>query len=265
MGLSNSTSTLAPAEPMYVDDRTGSIELVPLLRARGIRVVVNRMPFGDISFVGNGPDGAPVTVGIEVKKVRDILACITDGRFAGHQLPGLIESYQQVWLLVEGTWRPNPRDGILQLQTYGGKWVDAMVGTRRFMYTDLQQWLLTIHHKAGVSVARCWNWEEGVSWLSSLYKWWTQKKWEEHKGHVAINTSHRNEYFFDRAILERPTTLRMVAKELPGVGFEKSAAVADYFGSVENLVYASVEDIMDVPGIGRDIATRIWRALRSKA
>ena len=54
-----------------------------------------------MSFTGQGPNG-PVSVGIEYKRMGDALACMVGGRFTGHQLPGLRQSYQQYWLLVEG-------------------------------------------------------------------------------------------------------------------------------------------------------------------
>lgn len=249
---------------LTVDDRTGSAELAPLLRSRGLPVRIGRLSFGDISFVGNGPDGdSTIPVGVEVKKIGDVLQCITNGRFAGHQLPGLLKCYDQVWLLIEGKWRPNPRDGILEVMKLSGRWEPASIGQRRFMYRDLLTWLFTIQTKAGVKVHVSSDWGEATIFISTLYSWWTNKEWEQHRAHLAINSSG-DDRFRDRALLVRPTLLRLVAKELPGIGFDKSAAVAAVFGSVEALVSASEVELALVPGVGKKLAQQIWHSLRSE-
>lgn len=252
---------------LYVDDREGSGQLAPLLRAKGLPVTVCRSSFGDISFMGVGAGGCPVPVGVEVKTISDVLKCVTDGRFAGHQLPGLVNSYDQIWLLIEGTWRPNPQTGVLET-LYGGeksgRWRDATVGSRRFMYKDLHTWLLTLQTKAGLNVVRCGNWGEAILWLSTLYNWWTSKLWEDHRAHLAIH-SPVDSRFFDRAILVRPSLCRMVATELPGVGYDKSGSLASFFGTVENLVQATEWELAQVPGIGPGLARKIYYSIRSKS
>lgn len=246
-----------------VDDREGSAQLFPLLAKRGIPVTLGRLAFGDISFIGTGIDDEPVPVGIEVKSVRDVLKCMTDGRFAGHQLPGMINCYQQIWLLVEGTWRPRPRDGILEVQSERhGYWFEATIGQRRFMWKDLQTWLLTVQTRGGVRLVTCSDYTEASLWISTLYNWW-MKGIENHESHLAIHTDNPAQ-FRDRALLIRPTICRMVAKELPGVGFDKSAHIAKFFGTVENLVAASEWDLAQVPGIGKELARRIHAAIRSE-
>lgn len=244
---------------LTVDDRTGSNGLFPLLSRAGIPAVLGRIAFGDISFMGRGEGGSPVTIGVEVKQVSDVLKCITDGRFAGHQLPGLIESYDQIWLLIVGLWRSG-MNGVLQTRK-GKEWHDAATGMRRFMYADLATWLLTIQTRGGIGVVRCTDWNEATLWLSSLYNWW-HKGIDDHKSHLALHNPNGSGQFSDRAILSRPSILRMVAAQLPGIGFEKSAEVARLFETVENLAMASVADLQMVPGIGKTVADRIYKALR---
>jgi hypothetical protein len=275
---------------IYVDDRAGSAQLGPLLRARGVPVTMTRMAYGDVSFIGQGAGGVPVSIGIEVKSLRDVLACICNGRFAGHQLPGLVQAYEKVHLLVEGTWRPNARTGILQLRLRKGVWVDASVGSRRFMFTDLLTWLFTMENKAGILVSRVSDWQEATLWLSNLYAWWTAKGWDGHKSHLAFHdgTRHGSPWqrgkrlsprspgvgvnvgngngngsgSFDRALLARPTLCRMVSAQLPGVGFDKSMAIVSRFRTVEQLVAATQEELAELPGIGKVLARKIHESLR---
>jgi ERCC4-type nuclease len=249
-----------------VDDRTGSVDLFPILRRLGLPCTLGRISFGDISFIGTGNEGVPVPIGVEYKKVRDVLQCMTDGRFAGHQLPGLVNSYSQIYLLIEGEIRPHPSTGILEIKSHKGFWYEGMVGTRRFMYRDLAKWLLTMSIKGGLSIAQTSTLQETSVWLSALYNWWGgdgNGGWDSHKSHLAFNVSADIRFGAgrDRALLVRPSVLRRIAAELPGVGYEKSGEIEKFFGSMEALFFATESDIACVPGIGKGIAAKVWGAL----
>lgn len=246
------------SNPLLLDDRTGSGDLLPYLRARSVPVTLTRMAYGDASFQGYGPDGCPTPVGIEIKQVSDVLQCITDGRFAGHQLPGLIDSYEYIWLIMEGAVRGDANSGILQTMR-GGQWRNYSYGARTFMYRELEQWLLTISIKGGVRIVRTFNRDDTATFLVNLYRWWTSKEWESHRSHLAANLSHVP----DRAILTRPTLCRLVAKELPGIGWEKAAEVAKAFSSVLNMAVAEEDDWADIAGIGKKTAAKVVAAIRS--
>jgi ERCC4-type nuclease len=261
---------------IYVDTRAGSAELVPLLKGKGLPVTPTRLDYGDVSFLGLGPDGEPVSVGIECKTIHDVLKCVCDGRFAGHQLPGLVQAYDQVWLLIEGEWRANSKTGILQYHRKRGEWREASVGTRRFMASDLMTWLFTMETKGGIRVVRASDWGEAVLWLKALYGWW-MKGWDAHQSHLAFHdgTRHGAPYkrdrasrmvasLSDRALLTRPSLCRMVSAQLPGVGWMKSKAIADRYGTVQELVDAVPDDLMELDGIGPKLATGIYESLRSR-
>lgn len=263
---------------IYVDSRAGSKDLAPLLSGRGLPVTLTRMDFADIAFLGTGPGGEPVSVGVEVKSIRDVLQCICDGRFAGHQLPGLVKAYDQIWLLVEGLWRANAKTGMLEYRKRRGKWEELSVGTRRFMFRDLLTWLFTIEIKGGIRSVRVSEWNEAIIWLSALYSWWTGKGgWDGHVSHLAFHDGTRHGTPFkqeraarmvaslsDRALLTRPTLARMVAAQLPGVGWVKSQPIARRFPTVEELVLADPDQLMELEGIGPKLAHGVWESLRSR-
>jgi ERCC4-type nuclease len=261
---------------VLVDDRAGSRELAPLLRNAGLPVELTRLDYGDVAFLGAGPGGEPVPVGVEVKTVHDVVKCIADGRFAGHQLPGMVGNYDQPWLLIEGLWRANAKTGILEYRKARGEWREVTAGSRRFMCRDLYTWILTITTKGGIGVTRVSDWNEATVWISALYAWWTVKGWEGHKSHLAFHdgTRHGAPYqreratmmarreLGDKALLTRPTLCRMVAAQLPGVGWEKSKGLASKFGSVEALTQAGMEELEECEGIGPKLAMGIWGSLR---
>lgn len=285
---------------IHVDNRAGSAQLIPLLQRCGVPVQAGRLAFGDVKFLGSGPDGIPVTVGVEVKSLSDLLHGMTDGRFAGHQLPGMTACYDQPWLLVEGQWRMERGTGLLQYLTRSYQWRPATVGSRKFMYRDLTSWLFTVQTKTGIRLATVPDWDHATAWLATLYAWWTRAGrvggeevtgWETHRSHLAVNQAS-NEQFWSRvkqeerenrgngvnghdgarradgsrrltdpANLLRPTVCRLVAAQLPGVGYTRSEKVAKRFPTVAQLVAASPKELGEVEGLGKIGAKKVWEAL----
>lgn len=219
----------------------------------------------------------PVPIGVEVKSIRDVLNSLATGRFAGHQLPGMVQSYDQAWLLIEGLWRANAKTGMLEYRRKRGVWAELTAGSRRFLYRDLLTWLFTAETKGGIRVAKVSDWGEATIWLCSLYQWWTGKGgWDGHKSHLAFHdgTRHGAPYkryraaqmvasLADKALLTRPTLCRMIAAQLPNVGWEKSRHIAAKFKTVEQLMAATPEELVELEGIGPKIAQGVYESLRS--
>jgi ERCC4-type nuclease len=246
-----------------IDPRAGSAQLAPLLRHRGIPVELSTLQFGDCAMIGAGPGGSPVSTGIEVKRLADLTACIQDSRFSGHQLPGMIQSYDQSWLLVIGIFRARARDGVLEYQVDDrrGYWRDTSHGRRRsLLWHDLRMFLFTMEIKAGIRVAIVDDYQQAALWIACLYSWW-QRGWDDHTSHLQVYDGMRSD-LFDRALLSRPSVTRMIAAQLPNVGRTKSAAVAARFKSVKEMVEASEKDWAGIDGIGKNIAHKVWVALR---
>lgn len=235
---------------ILVDDRIGSRHLVDYLKGSSL----TRLEFGDACFFGNGPQGEPISIGIELKVVDDILACITDGRFAGHQLPGLVKTYDIIYLIMEGRCRANPRDGTLE-QPYKKGWSRKYHG-RPYMWRDLQHWIMTMEFKAGIRFRNTFDRKETALFIRSLYTWWNSKEWEEHRAHLAFDTSSRSSL-----LLKKPSLLRRIAKELPGIGWDKSRTVEQHFKSVRKMVLAPEREWRELEGIGKKLSHQITGGL----
>ncbi len=249
---------------ILVDDRSGSKDLLDYLRPRAS---LERLEYGDVSIEGEGPEGVPILVGVEVKTVGDALSCLVNGRFAGHQLPGLIASYSVVYLLIEGQWRRDFKSGLLQFRGSGRRqWFDASLGTRRFMWADFDRWLVTMETKGGIRLRFTRERQETAQFLKDLDAWWSGPEggWGKHKSHLAFDESDtlsKPQELRDRALLTPPSLVRLVARELPGVGWEKSKAGEKELKSVSERVVASWEEWERIPGIGKTMAKRIKDAL----
>jgi len=246
---------------IQVDNRAGSAQMAPLLRALGMQVELTQMPYGDVAWVGVGVDGMPSSVGVEMKSVHDCIACVQSGRFAGHQLPGLIQSYDHIWLLVEGEYRARPRDGVLEYwrTDYKGRefWDVVGGGQRGWMWRGFQSWLMSMSVMGGLRVQQCRNWEDGAAWIKMAYNWFQRT---EHKSHQVVYSG--KQLYSDQALLIKPSLARRISKELPHVGIAKSKVVAERFPTVEQMVAASEREWAELPGIGKKLANTIWRALR---
>lgn len=239
---------------MRVDIRAGSNDLIPLLRRRGVRdVEPATLFFGDIEITGRGPEDRPVSIGIEHKKLPDLLQCIDNGRFVGHQLPGMLDIYEVNWLLVEGIWRERP-DGLIEVPR-GAGWQPIRTGMGSAMAATLQGFLMTMEQKVGLKVMRTGTCMQTVDWLFHLNRWWTAKEWEEHRAHLAFDNSQA------MALISRPSLLRRVAATLPGIGMGRSGPVSRKFSSVVDMALAGKEEWMGIVGIGKTTAERVVRHL----
>jgi ERCC4-type nuclease len=225
-----------------------------------MQVELTQMPYGDVAWVGVGVDGMPSSVGVEMKSIHDCIACIQSGRFAGHQLPGLIQSYDHIWLLIEGVWRARPKDGVLEyLRTdhKGRQWWDAAGGgQRKWMWRDFQGWLMSMSVLGGLRVQQCQDWNDGAAWIKMAFNWFQRT---EHKSAQVVYSG--KQLYSDQALLIKPSLARRVAKELPKIGITRSAVVASRFKTVEEMVNASESDWRSIDGIGKDIAKTIYAAI----
>jgi len=242
---------------LQLDNRVGSGDLTTYFTAWKVPHQLTRLEFADVAFIGNGPGAMDIPIGVEIKKVHDVLACISDGRFAGHQLPGLVEHYARTWLVIEGAYTVDYTTGLL-VHRRGKRVMPVSIGTRQFMYRDLSNWITTIETKTPVRVRRTSGRVETARFCADLYSWWTNKTWDEHRSHLAFD-----EPLPDRGLLVRPTLARRVAKELTGIGWTKSAAVAKKFRTVMGMCMASEQDWREVEGVGKTLAHKIVQELEN--
>lgn len=243
-----------------IDSRKGSGDMRDLF-PRDMDVSITTLDFADFFFLGNGPDGSLTTIGVERKAIRDLLNSMVTGRFSGHQLPGLIQQYDYVYLLVEGVWRFNPDSGVMETLN-GAFWTDLCIGQRRFMAKEVVGWLNTLSIKAGVHVVYSTSRRESVQTICALYHWWNSKQFDSHISYLSPNKTHRG--YQGEVALTKPPLVRRMASELAMVGWGKSKGVADRFSSVMEMVLASEQEWMDVPGIGRTIAQSAVKELRGE-
>lgn len=243
---------------ILVDDQSGSSALFPFIRALTANVILTRIepPFGDIAWYGNGPNGTTLRVGVEYKQMDDLLTCMIDGRFSGHQAIGMVNHYDRRYLLVEmDRFRFDRNTGVLQ-KIKMKEWRDVTRNGQGFTYRDLEHWFTTIEEMAQFRVVRTPSSSESARWVLAKYTWYTVKDWDEHN---ALKQFHVPPP--PVAMFQKPGVVRRVAKELDGIGWDRSAAVAAKFGSVREMVCASEKQWREVEGIGKILSERIVKEI----
>jgi ERCC4-type nuclease len=155
---------------------------------------------------------------------------------------------------VEGTIRPWD-DGRLEIIPDSDplRWVPVIPETS---YYRFNQYLDQLSVYCGILVKRSDTVKETAEQVMSLYRM-LQCSPEEHKSLNQIYVAPPQ----GRVTLVRPSLLRRVAYELPGIGWERSGEVARHFGSVREMCTAPVEEWESIEGIGRKTAQGVVDAL----
>ena len=76
---------------ILIDSRIGSVEFEKQLPKDIAQVT--QLEYADFMFNGLGPNNEIWSIGVERKAIGDLISCMFDNRFTGHQLPGLQNEY----------------------------------------------------------------------------------------------------------------------------------------------------------------------------
>lgn len=242
---------------LLVDYRAGSKELIkPLTKVLGAdKVTEATLDFGDVAFHGRGLKNVPLDIGIEFKTIADIVQCCRDGRFSGHQLPGMRKTYDYSWLMIEGEWRHDQTSGLIT-QNYGSyRGWRAIPGKMRA--SEFEKHLLTFELCGGVHVRYTNSRADSVRAIVELYRWWTDRSLDSHTSHLAIHTP---------VTLGTVSDVRKALMSWPGVGLKLGKVAEKTFGSVEKAASAAVQQWADLETDGRRFgelnAAKLVRFLR---
>lgn len=249
-----------------VDRRIGSKHLVPLLSSRGHDARLATLEFGDVAFPGLGPpDRAPITVGIEIKTLGDLLGSITSQRFTGRQLPGMLRTYQYPFLLVECDGLRAGAGDSIETRGFRG-WTRART---HFRWSSLFGMLTMLQVYCRMPVLWSVGHQCTANMIVRLYSLFS-KPWSRHRSHLALPPppdQHQSPI-----TTTEPSGVRLVAALMPAIGYEWSADVEREFDTVEDMVDAPValwSAITHTASSGRRIrlgekrGRRAWEWLRS--
>jgi ERCC4-type nuclease len=234
---------------LLIDRRTGSGETQLAFEAAGMKTAMETLEFGDYMFEGNGPEST-VAIGIERKKIGDLVDCIKEGRFEGRQLKGMQDFYQYRYLLVEGLWKASP-DGYLKI------WRRGEFKETRMVYAAVIGLIEKLQTRFGWHYIRTGDVTETVQAVCAIYRKW-QKPWEVEVDDVYYTPALVG---FD---LEDPFLATKTAALIQGIGKKKARNVGRHFRSVAKMVAADADEWMLIDGIWRNVAEHAVMALHTE-
>lgn len=228
---------------LLVDQRIGSVDLAEPLRKLGLPVELRMLEFGDLAWTGRGPAG-DVRVGVELKKVGDLLNSLRSNRLPGHQLPGLQQSYDYRYLLVEGVWEVDAAGYVV---INGGTHKATRMASQ-----ELEERLLTLATLGGIDVQYTFSRRATLRRLAALYRWWTDRGWDDHSSHVVVYQPQQ---------IAPVSQFRRTVMTLPAIGMKTSKAVEKQFGTLRRAFLASAAGWLEIDGIGAKTANRIQEVI----
>jgi len=212
-------------------------------------------------------------VACERKKIGDMVSCIHNGRFLFQMQKCKEVGCDILFLILEGRYRRNREDGLLEVPVWGinpktGKraevWQPVLPATQ---FSRFDQYLTEIQRDAGILLKHTENVRGTADVILALYQNF-QKPSDSH---------HSLKQMFKPLTptvqLVRPSLLRRVVSELPGIGWDWSAVVADTFKSVKEMVAADIATWSRLTRqsngkqrrLGKKTAERVIRALGGDA
>jgi ERCC4-type nuclease len=241
---------------VLVDPRDGnpkqgsrSKEMCAIIQRIGIPAQLARLPYGDFAFEGRWED-QPITVGVELKTLHDMLNCIDDSRYSASQKIGMGHLYQASYLIVEGIFKPHDPSGILMEGFQNGtSWGECRYRSSRVQYSKLRRYLLSVGH-SGVHVLytrdivqTCWD-------VAELYQYYQKKN----------HTSMLQTQLLSVPGMDvHPPLVRRWAADIDGIGTKHSLDAEHLFKVPINLARASESDWLRIEGIGPKTAIKIVR------
>ncbi len=240
---------------LRIDNRIGSVELSPLFQSYGIKPIMCRLEFGDLDFMGSGPQGG-CAIAVERKRINDLISSIQSKRLSGHQRPGMARQYDYGYLIVEGVWRPGENGQLEIYNSANRKWIAPFAS--QVTYRQIDNYLSTLEIKSGMIYRRTYNELETVAVIVDLLRWW-DKPWDEHHSHdVKYQPADGPEG--KRLRMVAPSQVELVARTLPGLD-RKAKRVAKRFMTVKEMVMATDAQWQAIEGIGPKLSASIMEAL----
>lgn len=205
---------------LYVDRREGSKQLLEPLQDMGLPAVEDEFD-GDLMFDGRGEGGVPVKIGIEFKKLSELVQAMKTERLQGYQLPRMRKAFAFSYLLTEGEVQWNDRGEMLQRRRrHGIGKVEPMPGGMRI--NEFMKRIHVLHLRGGLNPLWSTNRRETLKQIEVLYRVWTDQDLDEHKSHLAI---------YQAPQLMEVSQFRQTVHTLPEVGMRTSIAAEAKFGS----------------------------------
>lgn len=245
---------------MLLVDRREDDFKYQILERKGLPTVRTELEFGDYAFEGRGELDAPVQIGIEYKKLHELVQSMRTSRLEGHQLLGMRSGptplYDFAYLYVEGEVLYDGRGVLLERKWRMGRPIIEPMKGGMNAYEFLKR-MEVLHLRGGLNVRFFKTRELAMDGIEVLYRVWTDKALDAHTSHIAI---------YNPPTLVPVSQFRRTINTLPGLGLERSASAQRVFGNIRRAINATVHEwaALSVNGrlLGQSKADAIVAALQ---
>ena len=267
---------------ILIDERDGSRDLLDMPALEGyaesarldFEVDGKMVPCGDAMLTGHGPGGSTLTIGVECKKLPDLLSSISTGRLGGTQIPRMLKVFDVIFVLYYGVYRVGP-DNMLQVRRFkrdrNGNvkkvWESYRIGKRPVPWSYLEGFILSAQLKAVLDAGRplifkhVFDEHEAACWLRVLDAW-LEKPWDKHRGLAVFDRSRELSAPPDADPIE--VQIAKTAASLPAIDWVRGWAAARHFDSVAEMIDASQHEWMNIKGVGPVVAKSAHEAIRRR-
>lgn len=223
------------------------------------------IPHGDVLFFGIGLNNKALKISVERKHIGDMASCILTGRYLFQAQRAHSDGLSDVLILIiEGELRANPDDDLIEIPMW--VWNPATKHKVRvwepvlpnISYNRWDQYLTELDYLAGVIVKR----SSGVKETADIVK----ASWLNFQTPPLEHSSLKQIYEapLREVVLMKPSLVRRVAVQLPGIGWERSVAVDKRFSTMLELANAGIKDWSSISGIGKKTAEKVVKAVRGE-
>ena len=207
-----------------VDYRENSSGVPDELGHHGVSTEITCLPHGDYQINQQWL--------VERKTLTDLAQSIIDGRLF-RQLGSIQKTGLRPVLLLEGS--------------------SAQLKRSKMSRESIQGALITISLFMGIPILRSLNPGETASILMTIAR--QQIRFSDSGIHSPLNFGHKRPKGKYQAQLQ-------LLQTLPGIGTEKAKALLKKFGTIENIIVSSAEQLTEVEGIGQATAEKILWVVR---
>lgn len=238
---------------LLVDYREGSAELLKPLQRMGLPAESGDIP-ADLAWEGRGERGATVQVGVEFKKIGELVQSLRTDRLVGHQLLKMRDNFDFCYLLIEGDLLYDDRTGRL-LKRSGRRQFRPLPGG--MVAQELLKRLHVLHLRGGLNPIWGSKRADTYQHIQALYRTWTDCDLDQHKSHLAI---------YQAPTLIPISEFRGFFTRIDGIGTKVSLAVERHFGgNIRKAVNAPQSEWLKIEGIGDKLAQHINDVMEGRA
>ncbi len=231
----------------------GSKELAPIISRLGVKCDLMHIDYGDFIFEGRGPKG-PISIAVERKALHDMLHCIEDSRYSGHQKIGMRNDYDVSVLMVEGLWRAHDPEGwLMEFFPSSNQWGYCKPGGKRVLYSKLRRYLFSVA-LAGVIVMYTRDMFQTAYDVCELYHYFS-KPWDKHTSLLEVQKLQIPD------LRVKPPLVRKWANDIEDIGVKYSLEAERKFKTPIRLATSDEMDWLGIPGIGIKTAQKVIKEI----